>query len=653
MEAVNPANGGISSAIKPTIDDATGEVILEKSQKTLADGSTVYAFWIDIPDDTPTGTYTFSLGDGAKLTNYANEERYPDVVSGTLTIVNGEEMPTTTEPPVTDAPPQTNPPQTDPQQTEPPATNPPATQAQPQNSGAKWDIGEVECEAGATVTIPVTVTGNSDGFNSYIAKIKSSVDGLTVKDAAAGAEFANMGVAANSDTLTFGGTDYANKEDVKADGTVFNITFKVPDDAKAGTRYDLSFDSLEVYNKEMVQLVPSTDTGYILIKDTETEFVHETKDTSAEWVIGKVTAKAGETVKVPVTVNGDKDGINSYLVKLTQDAGPKATGATAGSAYAPLAFAENTGALTFGGTSSDKDNVNVKAVDGTVFEVEFQVPQDAKGGTRYNIKFDSIDLENAEMQQLLPKTEDGWIEIEDDYVPSEAGKWIIGHVDDAEPGQTVTIPVTITGDKNGLNSYILKMGYNEPTLVGAENGEAFAGTGFTYNADTKSFAGTNYDKGENLIAKDGAVVFNVQFKVPDDAKAGDVYPLTFDGLEVFDIHMAELTPDKEDGYIKIKDEVETKDAGEWIIGHVDDAEAGQTVTIPVTIKGDQNGLNSYILKMGYNEPTLVDAANGDAFAGIGFTYNADTKSFAGTNSDKGENLIADDAGEAFAPSRCR
>jgi hypothetical protein len=97
MEAVNPANGGIASAIKAVVEN--GEVVVDKSQKTLEDGSTVYVLWIDIDKTTPTGTYTFSLKDGAKLTNYANEERFPDVVAGTLTITDGD-VPQPETPPV-------------------------------------------------------------------------------------------------------------------------------------------------------------------------------------------------------------------------------------------------------------------------------------------------------------------------------------------------------------------------------------------------------------------------------------------------------------------------------------------------------------------------------------------------------------------------
>ena len=127
-------------------------------------------------------------------------------------------------------------------------------------------------------------------------------------------------------------------------------------------------------------------------------FVHNQKDTAAKWVIGKVEAEPGETVKVPVSVEGDKDGLNSYLVKITQDAGPKAVGATAGSAYSELSFQANKDNLTFGGTNSDQKK-NIVAADGDVFYMEFEVPSNAEPGTKYNLKFADIDLEDIDMNQ--------------------------------------------------------------------------------------------------------------------------------------------------------------------------------------------------------------------------------------------------------------
>ncbi len=553
---------------------------------------------------------------------------------------------------------------------------------------AEWIIGTVEAEPGETVTVPVTVKGDKDGLNSYIADLGQDA-GPTADGAAAGDAYAALGFEANIADLKFGGTNHSTNANVVAadNAVVFNVTFKVPADAAAGTVYDITFEDLEIYNIDMVQLIPKKTNGWIKIKDTD--FVEESSKIDAEWIIGTVEAEPGETVTVPVTVKGDKDGLNSYIADLGQDAGPVAGEATKGDAYAALDFASNITNLTFGGTNYTLGENVVAADNAVVFNVTFKVPDDAAPGTVYDITFEDLSIYNIDMVRLIPTQTDGWIKIKDEE-PTEAttndpGEWIIGTVE-AEPGETVTVPVTVKGDKNGLNSYIADLGQDEgPTADGAAAGDAYANIGFEFNKTDLKFGGTNYTTGENVPAADNAVVFNITFKVPDDAAPGTVYDIFFENLEVIDSNMSSLTPKKTDGWIKIKD-VETTEsttttettadttattttaattadttdtteetttttepvtpgeAGQWIIGTTV-VEAGATVTIPVTVKGDKNGINSYILDMGQDAgPVANDAAKGDAYAALDFIFNMDNLTFAGTNYTLGENVVpADDA----------
>ncbi len=547
---------------------------------------------------------------------------------------------------------------------------------------AEWIIGTVEAEPGETVTVPVTVKGDVDGINSYIADLGQDA-GPKATGAEAGDAYAALDFAANIDTLAFGGTNYSLKENVVAkDGAVvFNMTFEVPADAE-GT-YDITFEDLELYNIDMVQLIPKKTDGWIKVTspeptESDSKFEPTSSEIDAEWIIGTVEAEAGETVTVPVTVKGDVDGINSYIANLAQDAGPKATDAAAGDAYAALDFAFNLGELEFGGTNYSVGE-NVIAKDGAVvFNVTFEVPADAAPGTLYNVKFEDLELYNIDMVQLIPKKTNGWIKIadDDDFVEESSvidAEWIIGTVE-AEAGETVTVPVTVKGDVDGINSYIADLGQDAgPKATDAAGGDAYAALDFAFNLENLTFGGTNYSVGENVIAKDGAVVFNVMFEVPADAAPGTIYDVVFEDLLLYDIDMVRLIPTKTDGWIKIKDIPETttkksettttesetttttettttattKAAGKWIIGTVE-ADPGETVTVPVTVTGDLNGINSYILDMGQDEgPNAADAAAGDAYAALDFIFNLENLTFGATNYTVDENVIAKDGAVVF------
>jgi len=145
-------------------------------------------------------------------------------------------------------------------------------------------------------------------------------------------------------------------------------------------------------------------------------------------------------------------------------------------------------------------------------------------------------------------------------VIGDAGMWIIG-TDIVAPGATVTIPVTVTGDKNGINSYIMKMGQDAgPVANTASAGDAYGDLNFVFNLDGgMTFAGTNNTLNENIIPADGATVFYVTFTAPTEPGK---YNLTFDELSVFDINMSELTPLQQNGWIEVVAESTTTEATE-------------------------------------------------------------------------------------------
>ncbi len=129
--------------------------------------------------------------------------------------------------------------------------------------------------------------------------------------------------------------------------------------------------------------------------------------------------------------------------------------------------------------------------------------------------------------------------------------WIISDVE-AQPGEDVMVTVSVEGDTNGINSYILEMDVEgELEAVSVEAGPAYEGLSMVSNLEAFTFAGTNYSIDENIKpSEDGAVVFSVIFHIPEAAEPG-LYNLTFQDLIVYDMDMNQITVAHTTGSIKV------------------------------------------------------------------------------------------------------
>jgi len=596
----------------------------------------VATFGIVVPEDMPEGKYELTFAKSEFKVGDANgKELNPALVAGYLVIGESDDP---VDPPVVD--------------------------------GFKWYITEeVKPADDGYAEIDVFVADDPGtgayAFQMLINGKEFSEYGIEIEEIAKGTAYSMMDTFVPNVKIGYVGASSTTTTDpqfAKANTPVATFGIVVPDDMPAG-KYELTFAKSEfkVGDANGKELNPALVAGYLVIGETDETTEPDTTepdttepDTTpgdqkidAEWIIGQVEAEAGETVKVPVTVKGDKDGINSYILDMAADKALKAGNAAAGAAYEALNFVSNADKLVFAGTNYTLDKNVVAADNAVVFTVEFTVPADAKAGTVYDLTFEGLELYNIEMAKLIPTTTDGWIKVKTP-APTEGSseidaEWIIGQVE-VNAGEKAVVPVTVKGDVDGINSYILDMSQDAgPVYKGATAGDAYEGLDFIANEKNLIFAGTNSSLDKNIVAADGAVVFNVEFDVPADAAPGTVYNLKFEDLELYNIDMIKLIPTTTDGWIKVKKtEVTTEAAGEWIIGTAE-VEAGATVTIPVTVKGDKNGINSYILDMLAKEvdgaaPTADDAAAGNAYEGLGFVFNKDALTFAGTNYTLKENV---------------
>jgi hypothetical protein len=93
-------------------------------------------------------------------------------------------------------------------------------------------------------------------------------------------------------------------------------------------------------------------------------------------------------------------------------------------------------------------------------------------------------------------------------------------------GATVDIAISVANNP-GILGATLKITFGSLTLVGASNGDAFDALTMTKPGAFASPCNFVWD-GQELEAediKDGAIL-NLQFKIPDDAKEGDEYPIS-------------------------------------------------------------------------------------------------------------------------------
>ncbi len=135
-------------------------------------------------------------------------------------------------------------------------------------------------------------------------------------------------------------------------------------------------------------------------------------------------------------------------------------------------------------------------------------------------------------------------------IPGSA-TWSIGMVEGA-PGETVRVPVTITGD-TGLYSYLFNIISGELPWDSYEFGDAYPGFEFVFDPETGAFGGTAPQLAD-VTAADGSVVLWFNYVIPEDAANGTVYNIEFAGdVEAYDADGVLMNIIEENGWIKVVD----------------------------------------------------------------------------------------------------
>ena len=210
---------------------------------------------------------------------------------------------------------------------------------------------------------------------------------------------------------------------------MFNVTFKVPDDAKPGDVFPITFESAEAVDTFGSNIDVVTVDGAIIIPDVTTTTTEEvtTTTTAAEttttaapvtttlpdagavtYVVPTVTAAAGDEVSMPVQVLGDP-GTAGVVIDLESDARLGYVGYTAG-VYAGGQW--NQAKLIYSWSSGEGENVTADN-EAAMFNVTFKVPDDAKPGDVFPITFESAEAVDTFGSNIDVVTVDGAIIIPD------------------------------------------------------------------------------------------------------------------------------------------------------------------------------------------------------------------------------------------------
>ncbi len=169
----------------------------------------------------------------------------------------------------------------------------------------------------------------------------------------------------------------------------------------------------------------------------------------------------------------------------------------------------------------------------------------------------------TEEETVEPTEEETEAPTEEETVePTEAGAkkidavWSAGEVT-ANPGEMIMIPITVTGDVDGLNQFSFTLTYDdgfEAECVDVVQGDAYPDLDMTVDYDTNTIIANTTNMTQNYVAADGSVVCEVYLSIAEDAEAGQ-YAVILNNMQIFNADGVMLIPNMTDGSIEILGQV--------------------------------------------------------------------------------------------------
>ena len=558
-------------------------------------------------------------------------------------------------------------------------------------------IGSVKANAGDTVTVPVTLTKNTKGLASAQLKLKIGnqngsaikVVDKSMKGTVAGGMVSMPNYTKPTESFILAWVNAGTASLEGTDNDFMSLQFEIPAGTPDGT-YPITFADASEYALEGTNEAGTdlnmygvageivvgeggdvtTTTTETTVTTTETSETSETSATTVttpapvtgdydtELTIGTVTGKAGETVTLPISLTKNDKGFASVQLKLNT-ALPTVKDSMAGTMKDSnmVCMPNYTKTDSFVLAWVNANTASIEGLDDNLMTLQFTIPEDAKPGTVYPITFAdksdyALEGTNAAGENLVIEGIDGSITVEDAVAPDPDTQLTIGNVK-GKPGETVTLPVALTKNDKGFASVQLKLNTSLPTVK-----DSMAGT----MKDSNMVCMPNYTKTDSFVlawvnANTASIeglddnLMTLQFTIPEDAKPGTVYPITFAdksdyALEGTNAAGENLVIEGIDGSITVEEEEGEPDL--ILEAEQKKAKPGELVTYAVKVTKNDKGVASLQMKLktdvlqvekdsigGYvKDNNMVCMPNyGQANAYILAWVNADTASMEGTNDE--------------------
>ena len=465
------------------------------------------------------------------------------------------------------------------------------------------------------------------------------------EDAAAGEYPVTWSKAFISDT---------NGDDITADVALIDGAIIIDDTTSTTSEVTTTgTDSVTTTSSE-TDTVSTTDSETITTVSTQgegTTTVVTAPDGAIIWAIQKVEAMPGDTVTVPVLVldpNGVALPVGGAQFGVTADA-PIAYDSISGSDAYGADVVANPATFEFAFADA-KGGEKAAANNAVVFNLTYTVPRETEQG-EYPVKwtngfFSAANSKGEDISNYIVCMDGAIIVKEETDYTSETttttstATWtatetettttltvaegsIIWQVPTvkAKPGEEVALDVIVLDPNNTKlevgGAQFIAAAEGDVTLVSGTGSDAYKAdieSGKDGNANEFAFA---HPKGEGIAADNGAKVITLTYKVSENAKDGDKYPVTLSELNASDTNGLDITKHilVLAGAILVEEETpvsttestttgtETTTASTtteavvtapegaiiWQIQRVE-AKPGETVTVPVLVL-DPNGVN--------------------------------------------------------------
>lgn len=243
--------------------------------------------------------------------------------------------------------------------------------------------------------------------------------------------------------------------------------------------------------------------------------------------IGNITAVGGKTVDVPITLSGNT-GICGANIVISYDKALSLTGISKGSALSSLAMtkpgslASNPFTIVWDGTEED-------CTDGTIAVLTFKAPSKA-GKYDISISYDNGDIVDGNLSPIDLTTKNGSVTVENTEVVSGT-KITIDSVT-AKPGDSVAVPVRISGN-TGICGATLRFNYSSAlTLTNIAKGDGFASLNMTKPGSYSAGPFTLVWDGLEADMSDGVIAY-LTFTAPKTAGVYDIL-VSFDEDDIVD-----------------------------------------------------------------------------------------------------------------------